>query len=638
MSLKYKVILFISLLFVVSGVASVAVNRLLIIPSFVELERQFAQRNVQRAIEALHRDLDVLSTNVTAWAWWDESRRFMQGNDDEFVERELSEEPVASAEVSYMGFYRTTGVQVIHRAPAATEPDSPGLGQLQGPALPANHPLLQHPDLRGDATGLVSTPLGPMLVASRPILTSSGEGPPAGVLIFGRLLDAATIKRIASQFKLDLTITPVTAARARVAVEWSSADWQPGQLRRTAVSLEPSESFVTGETTIGDVHGRPILALHVRTPRAISEHGKQASQIALATLCAVALAVLGVLFALIHVTVLRPIIRLTAHAVDVGKNDALHKRLRLERSDELGVLAAEFDRMTDRLVEARRRLIDQSFVSGRADMAAGILHNLGNAVTPITVKLNSLSDRIKAAPLDYLDRAMEELEANTAPPERQADLTRFVQLTGRDLSALLREAQEDLRSVGVQVEHVQQILTEQERFSHAGRVVETVDMEQVIRQAADGLSPELQSAVTLEVDPSVRATGPVRGPRVEIQQIVGNLILNAAESIRSHRGTGGRIAVRAMREEAEGAAVAHVVFEDNGAGIQPWHLRRIFDRRFSTKDRGSGVGLHWSANAVVALGGRLYAESSGVGKGASLHLILPLTEDFADVPALAAVR
>ena len=74
------------------------------------------------------------------------------------------------------------------------------------------------------------------------------------------------------------------------------------------------------------------------------------------------------------------------------------------------MLAAEFDRMTDRLVEARRRLIDQSFVSGKADMAAGILHNLGNAVTPITVRLNTLSDRIKAAPLDDLEGAVEELE------------------------------------------------------------------------------------------------------------------------------------------------------------------------------------------------------------------------------------
>lgn len=638
MSLKYKVSILISILFVVSGVTSVVVNRLFIIPSFLELEREQAQRNVERAIEAIHHDLDVLSTNVTAWAWWDESRRYMQGQNDEFVEGELSAEPVASAEVSYMGFYRTTGAQVIHRAPAAAEPGSAGLGQLQEASLPADHPLLHHPDIQGDAKGLVSTPCGPMLVASRPILTSSGEGPAAGVLIFGRLFDAATIERITSQYKLDLAILPVVSAGPKGTVKESSADWQPGQPPRTAVRLDQDASILTGSATIADIHGDPILTLRVMTPRAISARGIHASRIALATLCAVALAVLGVLLVVIHVTVLGPIVKLTAHAVDVGKNDALHKRLKLERKDEVGVLAAEFDRMTDRLVEARRHLIDQSFVSGKADMAAGILHNLGNAVTPITVRLNTLSDRIKAAPLDYLERAVEELEANAAPPERHADLIRFVQLAGRDLAALMRDAQADVRSVGVQIEHVQQILSEQEHYSHAGRVVEAVDMEQVIRQAADGLSPELQRAATVDVDPSVRATGAVRGPHVQIQQIVGNLILNAAESITSHCIAGGRIAVRAVREETDGSAVAHLIFEDNGAGIQPWHLGRIFDRRFSTKQRGSGVGLHWSANAVAALGGRLFAESPGAGRGASLHLILPLAEDLSGASILAAVR
>jgi signal transduction histidine kinase len=639
MSLKYKVSLLISLLFVVSGVGSLAVNRLLIMPSFHQLEREQAQRNVERAIEALHSDLEVLSTNVTAWAWWDESKRFMEGKNAGFVAQELSEEPVASAEVSYMGFYRTTGKQVIHRAPAAEEAGSPGLGELEQASLPADHPLLHHADIRGDAKGLVRTPLGPMLVASRPILTSSGEGPAAGVLIFGRLLNAAAIERIARQYKLDLSVAP--AAPTSEPIVWSSTDWQPGQPRRSEVQLEPKGSVLTGETTLADIHGQPILTLEVTTQRAISARGEEASRIALATLCAVALAVLGLLLGLLHVTVLGPIVRLTEHAVDVGNNDALHKRLRLERDDELGVLAAEFDRMTDHLVEARQRLIDQSFVSGKADMAAGILHNLGNAVTPISVRLNTLSDRIKGAPLADVESAVGELESGAAP-ERREDLTRFVELAARELVEMLRDALTDVHSIGTQVAHVQQILTEQERYSRAGWVLEGVEMEPVVRLAADGLSPELQWVVTVTIDSSVREIGTVRGTHVEIQQVVGNLILNAAESIRSQRVTGGSIVVRAARETTEGKAMAHLVFEDNGAGIEPLHLQQIFERRFSTKQRGSGLGLHWSANAVAALGGRLFAESPGRGKGATLHLILPLVlnspEAARTVAAAAEVR
>ena len=79
-----------------------------------------------------------------------------------------------------------------------------------------------------------------------------------------------------------------------------------------------------------------------------------------------------------------------------------------------------------------------------------------------------------------------------------------------------------------------------------------------------------------------------------------------------------------------------MIFEDNGTGIEAGHLQRIFDRRFSTKQRGSGLGLHWSANAVAALGGRLFAQSRGRGYGAALHLILPLVEEAAKTSRTAA--
>lgn len=636
MSLKYKVSLLISLLFVVSGVASVVVNRLFIIPSFVELERQQAQSNVERAVEAIRRDLTVLSTNVTAWAWWDTSKEFMEGKNDAFVEDELSAEPVASAEVSYMGFYRMNGTQVIYRAPDAATPASPEFGELQEASLSRNHPLLRFTDLSGDVKGIVSTPSGPMLVAARPILTSSGEGPPAGVLIFGRLLDAATVNRIAGEYKLELTIKPVVSTSpVSLTTEFEHEKLQPAL---SAVALRQDRDTTIGETMIADIHDVPVLTIQVATPRTISKFGKDASTIALMILCGVALTVLATLLALIHITVLRPIGKLTAHAVDVGNNDALDKRLKLNRKDELGVLATEFDRMTDHLVEARQRLMEQSFASGKADMAAGILHNLGNAVTPISVRLNTLKERIQAARPGDIERAVEELEQNTAAPDRQSDLVRFVQFAGREIAVLLRSAQEDVRGVAVQVEHVQQILAEQDRYSHKGRAAECIDMDQIVRQSVDSLSPDLRCAEILDVDPGVRLLDGVRGSRVEIRQVVDNLIINAAESIKSHGTAGGRISVHATREETEGAVVAHFVFEDNGAGIQPWHLKRIFDRRFSTKDRGSGVGLHWSANTVSALGGRMFAESAGAGKGARLHLILPLADKLPDAMLAVAAR
>ncbi len=624
MSLKAKVSLLIGALFLISGAASLAVERWVIRPSFLALEREEAERNTGRAVEAIHHELDVLGTLVSAWAGRDDVQRFMRGEDAAFVRRGLGADAMASAAVSYLGFYRATGEQLAYRAPGAGDL---GFGRLQQATLPASHPLLQAADPNLVTAGLVSTPSGPLLVVSRPILANAGADSPSGVLILGRVLDASAVARISARHRLDLRIEAATSPEPAGSEAGPPLDWEPGQPRRaTVVQLDAAGVSLIGQTAVADLHGEPILTLTVTTPRAISARGDQASRIALITLGAVGVAVLAVLIGLVHVTVLRPIAQLTQHAVALGKDEAQSAPLRLARSDELGLLATEFDRMTARLAEARQRLVDQSFVSGKADMAAGILHNLGNAVTPVAVRLETLRAQLKAAPLDDLESAIQELDADSATPERRGDLARFVALASLELVSIVRSVTEGIATTFGQVAHVQQILTDQGRYSRMGASSERVEIERIVHEIADGLSPELRSAASVVVDASLSAMGPVCGPRVTIQQVVGNLLLNAAESIRNQGRAAGRIWVRAERASDADAAIAHIVFEDDGSGIAPADLARMFERRFSTKRRGSGLGLHWSANAVAALGGRLYAESRGVGLGAALHLLLPLAE------------
>ena len=122
-------------------------------------------------------------------------------------------------------------------------------------------------------------------------------------------------------------------------------------------------------------------------------------------------------------------------------------------------------------------------------------------------------------------------------------------------------------------------------------------------------------------------TGAVVGARAALQQVATNLLVNAAESILSIDIDTGRVIVTAAQEEVQDRLMAHLQIEDNGAGIQPENLEQLFKRGFSTKDRnGSGHGLHWSANTVQTLNGRLTAQSEGVGCGACLHIWLPLAQ------------
>src|SRR2546429_9895450 len=83
-------------------------------------------------------------------------------------------------------------------------------------------------------------------------------------------------------------------------------------------------------------------------------------------------------------------------------------------SDEIGVLARELDRMVARVAESRTQLVDQSFQAGFAELAKGVLHNLGNAMTPIGVRLASLRERLRAAPGEDAEQAGAEVHARAA--------------------------------------------------------------------------------------------------------------------------------------------------------------------------------------------------------------------------------
>jgi signal transduction histidine kinase len=133
--------------------------------------------------------------------------------------------------------------------------------------------------------------------------------------------------------------------------------------------------------------------------------------------------------------------------------------------------------------------------------------------------------------------------------------------------------------------------------------------------------------MNLVIAPEVGMARPVLAQRIMLLQVLGNVLTNAAESIRRAGRARGTVHVGAELETTDGRPMLHIRLADDGAGIAPGDLERIFQRGFTTKGRGhGGLGLHWCANVVAEMQGRLYAESAGPDQGACFHLILPYSE------------
>jgi signal transduction histidine kinase len=169
-------------------------------------------------------------------------------------------------------------------------------------------------------------------------------------------------------------------------------------------------------------------------------------------------------------------------------------------------------------------------------------------------------------------------------------------------------------------------------------VIEIAELATLVDRGVQMVAPAMQQRLHIELDGSVAAIGAVPVPRLLLQQVIQNLVLNAAESVRDAGRERGHLLVTARVEPAQGGEQLVLRFTDDGGGIAAEHLARVFEKGYSTKSRETnlGIGLHWCANAVAALGGAMRAESPGPGQGATLQVTLPLQRTRAGAIAEAA--
>ena len=101
--------------------------------------------------------------------------------------------------------------------------------------------------------------------------------------------------------------------------------------------------------------------------------------------------------------------------------------------------------------------------------------------------------------------------------------------------------------------------------------------------------------------------------------------MNAFESIKRQGTAAGKISLAAVHEVIDEQPMVRVTVTDNGSGFDQSTKEQMFQRGFTSKTKGglAGLGLHWCANAVAGMGGRLSAESAGQGCGAKFHVLLP---------------
>ena len=612
MNIRTKMISLLALLFAVLIVLEIAVQRQVLMPSFAELEREDAETSMKRIGYALDMTLESIESMTGDWGNWADAYQFVQSPNVDFVNTNVTASSMKQLKVNAMLIVDLNGDYLLSSARIWDTGEALDLDFTARKALPEDFPWRKNLADGKPARGLLRTNRGVMMTVAAPVLNGSGSGQHLGMVIMGRLLTPAQVRLIGAQ------------AQASLAMVRDHPSAGGEEIAETDTSTQIFKSFM-------DVYGRPLMTFRVDVPRRITARGHGAVTYASLYLIGAAVTVLLLLVVALNRIVLKPLARVTRHAVAVGEGTDLSARLSLSGQDEIAQLAREFDRMVERVADSRRQLVDQSFQAGFAELAKGVLHNLGNAMTPLGVRLAKLGDRLRNAGAGDVELALSELAkekaaSSGAPSARREDLEEFLRLACRELAACVKEAQDDVAVAQRQSTIVQTAFSELMRSTRNAHVVETVRLPDLVAQTLEIVPDACRLRLVVDTDESLRKVGAVQVARTVLRLILQNLIINAADAVRDAGRDRGMLQFAAEIVGEAHSEQLHLHCKDDGIGIAADNLQRVFDKGFSTKSRDTnyGIGLHWCANAIGALGGRIWAASEGLGMGASMHLMLPL--------------
>jgi len=279
------------------------------------------------------------------------------------------------------------------------------------------------------------------------------------------------------------------------------------------------------------------------------------------------------------------------------------------------------------LAAAHKRLVETSRLAGMAEVATDVLHNVGNTLNSINVSCSVVLDRIKECPSARLAKIPELLEQNVGRLEEFLTVDprgKHIPEYLRTLAGTFDEEQkfvlEEMGHLREHIEHVNQIIAMQQSYAKVAGIQETIEPSQLLQDALQINAAALDRhgvKIRCEFDPAP----PILVDKHKVLQILVNLIRNAKYAVSESERPDKQILLRLA---PDGGDRLKIQVCDNGVGIAPENLTRIFSHGFTTRRDGHGFGLHSGAIAARDLGGSLTVQSDGPGHGATFTLTLPL--------------
>lgn len=606
MSLRLKTLIIIGSTLTILILGMYALSQVILLQSYVRLEEQTVERNVQRVINALNDRMSVLHSTNVDWAHWNDTYEFINTRSPDYIAANTYDGTFNLYGLNFMLFLNMDNEVVFSRAYDLSE-------QTEVPVSDSLTEIAQDPTgalglndasgalITNGVYGLMMLPEGPALIASTPILPTDLNGPPRGRIIWGRYLDNVSLSDLAEQTQLMLSAHALNSENvppvSRVAREAN-----PIHLRTMGAET------IYGSALIRDIFGQPALWLQIEQPRSIYNQGQNSLFYFLLSLL-----VLGSVFAIATILLLERVVLsrlafLHERVLNISRDGDLANPIGLPGKDELSSLAAAMNttleslaRTQERLKQARDHALEAS--RAKAQILANVSHDARTPLSVILLRAEMLQKELYGPITEKQSAILDSILANAR------------QLLGF-ISNLLDGAQ--LESGKLQLHKTD--------FS-PGALLESIN---------DSFQPlATHKGLLLKTSVDVDVPSRLYGDADRLTQILFNLVGNAIKFTPT-----GEIAVHLYLYDTTNWAME---VRDTGIGISLEHQGRIFESFWqvdgtSTRLATSGVGLGLSiVKQLTTMMGGFVEVKSEAQSGSVFTVVLPIERVEGEFDARAEV-
>ncbi len=300
-----------------------------------------------------------------------------------------------------------------------------------------------------------------------------------------------------------------------------------------------------------------------------------------------------------------------------------------EKQDYIIAIArdiTERKRAEVKLKTAQEKLLETAREVGMAEVATGVLHNVGNVLNSVSVTAESIQKRVRNSKISYLSDVVDlfeehanELSTFMINEERGKKIPAFLANLSKELIDEQERCLEALEALTKHVQHVGDIIQLQQSHSKTKGLIEPTSIAELVEDTIQ-INAEAITRNSVEVKREISNLPTLLLDRHKVLQILTNLISNAIHALSTSNRDDKILKIR-VKEPKSGFLRIDVC--DNGIGIPKENLTRIFEHGFTTKKTGHGFGLHSTALSANELSGSITAHSDGPGKGAVFTVELP---------------